>query len=441
MAAKKNGSGIREVAPGKLRVTMYDPRVKGKTRHLATITYPPQAQTDANWYRTKRAAYRAAEDLKREEEKRRDLEAKGAGPGETIEQFATRWPTDYPRPQETTNRHNAERVKALIADFGNRPLRDGIKPIEARAWIFGGIVPDEIRAVAKGWQGAISRPGGEVEAKSRRSHHLAVRAMFNDALRTGLTNSNPFASLNVPEAQGRRGSAITILTEAELALLLETIEEVLGDYGIHFAALIKTLAWTGMRPGEAWALMIEKTSTYNYVDFDQGELHIRWQIDRYGKRRHPKWDKKGKGRVVYLLPPARAALEQAIEERPNGEVFYTTRGKPMTNGTAGYYWSKVRPVFWAKLPDERRSKLSEKQGGPEPGKIAIDFDIYECRHFFGTQLGTVMEMPAPYVANQLGHVDGGALAMERYIHPRQDDVKQAMMRKYEEAERRKAVGE
>ena len=435
---KKNGTGIRETAPGKFVATMYDPRVKGKTRHIGTFTAPPQPNPK---YRTRRAAEKAAKEAKDEAERQRDRQLKGEGPGETIEQFAKRWVRDYPRPAETTNRHNAERTTALIRDFGKRPLREGITSQEARAWVLGGIVPEDVREAARDWHGAIKRPDGDIEVPNHRSHHLAVRAMFNDALRDELTDRNPFAAMNVPESPGRRGTSITILSDPELALLVQTCEDVLGDYGVHFGALVEALAWTGMRPGEAWALHIEPTSTYNWVDWDADELHVRWQIDRYGKRRHTKWDKKGKGRTVFLLPPAREAIKRAIEDRPNGEVFYATRGGPLNNGSAGYYWSKVRTVFWERLPEERRSSRRESdEEGAEPGKIAIDFDLYEMRHHFGTKLAE-MGMTAPEIADQLGHKDGGALAMERYIHPRKEAVKRSMRERYAEYERKKAIGE
>jgi integrase len=271
---------------------MYDPRAKGKTKHIGTFTAPPQPNPQ---YRTRTLAKRAAEDAKARgrETARPAAERRGSRGDDRI--LCKALDDDYPRPQETTNRHNEERVRILVKDFGDRPLRGGISPQEARAWIFGGIVPEEIREAARHWDGAITRPGGDVEVKSRKGHHLAVRAMFNDAVRTQLADNNPFASLNVPEAEGRRGSAITVLTEAELAVLIETARDVLGDYGVHFAALIETLAWTGMRPGEAWALEIEpKPATNNWIDWDAGELHIRWQIDRFGKRRHPKWDRRAR---------------------------------------------------------------------------------------------------------------------------------------------------
>jgi integrase len=434
---KTNGNGIREPQPGKFLATMYDPRVKGKTRHIGTFTAPPQPDPQ---YRTRRLAEKAAKQAKQEAEELRDLQMKGGAKTPTVASFAGRWCSeDYRRPAETTNRHNAERVKALVKDFGERPLH-GITPQEARLWVHGGIAPEEIRHIAQQWDGSTTDADGDVHVKEHKGNHLAVRAMFNDAIQTGppvwVGGPNPFSSLKVPEAEGRRGDNITVLDEAELALLVSTIHDVLGDYGHHFGALVETLAWTGLRPGEAWALQVDAHPRVdNWVDWQAGELHVTFQIDRFGKRRHTKWDKKGKGRTVFLLPEARSALERAIDGRPNGEVFYTTRGLAMSNGTAGYYWGKVRSAFWAKLPEERRSATSEKQGGPEPGKIAIDFDLYEMRHFFGTTLAE-MGMPAPEIADQMGHKDGGALAMERYIHPRKDAVKRSMLERHAEWRRR-----
>lgn len=431
------GNGIREIAPGKYVATMYDPRVKGNTRHVGTFTAPPQPNPR---YKTRRLAEKAAKKAKDEAEQLRDRQLKASSKGETIESFTKRWARDYPRPAETTNRHNEERVRALAADFGDRPLDGGIRSIEARAWIFGGIVPEEVRPAARKWAKAKTLPDGDVEVPNHKGHHLAVRAMFNDAVRDGLAGTNPFSSLKVPEAEGRRGKAITVLTEAELALLVETAHEVLGDFGIHFGALIETLAWTGMRPGEAWACEIDPKPMANYPDFAAGELHVKFQLDRFNKRRAPKWDKKGVGRVVYLLPPATAALQRAIEDRPAGEVFYTTRGHRMTNRTVGYYWDQTRTAFYEKLDRDRRSKIREKDGGPEPGTIAVDFDLYELRHFFGTQLAE-MGLTPPEIADQMGHRDGGEMAMQRYIHPRKESVKRAMLDRFAEHQRRRAIGE
>lgn len=436
MPAKRNGSGIRETAPGKYVATMYDPRVKGNTKHIGVFTAPPQPNPK---YPNRRLAERAAKEAKLDAERLRDLELKAPGKRlETIAEFAERWPRDYTdRRSENTLIHNAERIRALVKDFGDRPLWDGIETVEARAWVFGGIVPRDLREVARKWDRAKVVADGDVEIPDHRGNHLAVRAMFNDALKTRLTNDNPFSSLNVPEKPGRRGKHITVITAAELALLVQVCHDVLGEYGIHFGALVGCAAWTGGRPGEMWATEIEHKTTRNWVDFQTGEFRIDWQIGQDGKRRRPKW---GSARTVFLLPPAATAFRVATEERPNGPMFYTARGQPMSAQHIAHYWRQVRTAFWKELPADRRSKLAVRDGGPEAGRIPVDMAFYELRHFFGTQLAE-MGLTPPEIADQMGHKDGGALAMARYIHPRSESVKRSMHERFAEYERRQAVGE
>jgi hypothetical protein len=138
-----------------------------------------------------------------------------------------------------------------------------------------------------------------------------------------------------------------------------------------------------MRPGEAWALDIDANrSTKNWIDWEAGELHVKWQIDRFGKRRPPNGTSKGKGRTIYLLPPATAAMRRAIEDRPNGEVFYTIRGLPMTTARRATTGARSALLLGQAA---RRTPLEEvrEAGWAEPGKIAVDFDLYELRHFLG----------------------------------------------------------
>jgi integrase len=433
--AKKNGSGIRETSPGKFTVTMYDPRVKGKTRHVGTFTFPPQPKRPTNHFSTRKQAQKAAEKAKKEAEIQRDREMKG-GEGETIEQFANRWTRDFTRRRSTsTLEHNRERIRALVKDFGDRPLFDGITKKEARAWIMGGIVPHDIRDSALGWDGSKRLPDGDVEVPEHTGNHLAVRAMFNDALGDDLTRFNPFASLNVPEKQGRRDEAITILTVDEVDHLCQVARDLLGEYGTHYAALIRTAAWTGLRPGELWALDIDDKPGMNFADFANDELRVDWQFTKSGQHGRPKWKSM---RIVDLLPPASTALKVAIGDRPAGELFVTTRGLRMLNMHNSFYWNRVRTAFWADLPKERRSRQLSKDGGPEAGKIPADFDFYELRHFYGTQLAE-MGMTAEQIAKLMGHKDGGALAQRRYIHPRREHIKKSSAELYAEWEARRAA--
>jgi hypothetical protein len=420
----KAGNGIRERSPGKYVATMYDPRVKGKTAHVGTFT--------AEQYGSRAAARKAAEDAKKEAERQRDLQLKSPVGGETIGSFAERWPRDYTEKRdEPTQRHNMERVKALIRDFGDRPLRGGISGVEARAWAQGGIVPVEIRDVARRWYHAEVLPDGDVKIPGHMGNVTAVRAMFNDAGATWPGEIvNPFAKLGLSKSRGR--SDIVVINEAELALLVETAFEIHGGaYGEHFGALIESAAWDGLRPGEQWAIDLSGRSRVNLLDFEKGEINVKWQIDtKTRKTRRPKW---GSVRTVFMLPPAEAALRRAIDCLPeharDGALWRTKRDmSPMTARTLGYYWSPVRAAFWQKLPEWRREE------------IPSHFDFYELRHFFGTQLAE-MNMHPTEIADQMGHKDGGKLAMERYIHPRKEQVQRSMLERFAEYERRKAIGQ
>jgi hypothetical protein len=194
---KSRNGGIYENAPGKLTVTMYDRNAKGKKRHVGTVYYPPQERRPHNWYPTKAKAERAARKMKDEAEEQRDRERLGSA-AETIRSFATRWPQNYTKRRSVrTLNHNSERIQALVRDFGERPLRDGISKVEARAW--AKVLPD-----------------GDVEVPTHRATTLRCGRCSTTRSAHACCVNNPFASLNVPEARAPR-SAITVLTESELA--------------------------------------------------------------------------------------------------------------------------------------------------------------------------------------------------------------------------------
>jgi hypothetical protein len=87
--------------------------VKGEQRWLGTF----ERKADA----------RQAEDVERSKL------AKGLWSLETCDSFALRWVADYPRPKDTSNRYNEERVRQFAIDFMDLPLRDMDRPT-ARRW-------------------------------------------------------------------------------------------------------------------------------------------------------------------------------------------------------------------------------------------------------------------------------------------------------------------
>jgi hypothetical protein len=139
---------------------------------------------------------------------------------ETCDSFATRWTVDYPRPAAATRRTHKYALRAFIRDFAGVRLSDVDRPT-ARAW-------------------ALRQPKGNV---------YVVRAMFGDAVRDGLAQSNPFSNLRLAQSRGRRD--LVTLTEAELHDLAECALPVHGHYGPTFRAMILFAAYVGIRPGSS----------------------------------------------------------------------------------------------------------------------------------------------------------------------------------------------
>lgn len=332
---------------------------------------------------------------------------------ETCDSFAKRWPRDYVANRgESTTSHYTQRLKVFIHDFKGVPLGQ-VPRAMARLWINGGAAPASVRDVAKGWKGA-KVVDGEVMVPDHKGHHSTVRAMFNDAIDDELVQRNPFAALGVEQARGR--SDIILITEDELDALVDTAVEVWGDFGREmFGPMISTAAGTGMRPGELYALR------WDWIDLEAEEIHVKRQfVSKTGKEDLPGRQVR-RQRTVALLPFVRAALAVIPKQEGDDHVFHIPRGGTFSQRALHYYWDPVRKAFWGQLSRERRND------------IPIDFDFYELRHYAGTYLANLGVSPYD-ISDMLGHADGGALAMARYIHTRSEDSRDRIKRAVREAQ-------
>jgi integrase len=272
---------------------------------------------------------------------------------ETCDQFAERWTHDYPRPRASTNQHNAERVKRFAADF------QGVRLTEVD------------RPTARGW------------ALKNRSNLPAVRAMFADALRDGLTDVNPFAELRLAGSKGRKD--IVALTEPELHeladLALDDRMELGADYGREYRAMVMFSGYVGLRPGELFALRREDV---------EGQLcRIERSLSRTGEVGPTK---TGEARIVTVPPPAQDALLE-VPPHPSGLLFTSPADRMWTQPSHHRYWTRLRLIA---------------------GRSGWDF--YALRHTAATLL--LERGVTPWdVAIQLGHTDGGQLVMQLYGHP------------------------
>jgi integrase len=314
---------------GRWAVQAYDPAL-GRARQIGT-------------YPTRKEAKAAEADA---------LARSTAGGRETVQSFAARWLQVFPRPKASTNLHNAERTRRFVAQHGRRRI-DSITVQEARTW-----------------------------AVEHRAELPALRAMFSDARKLGLVTVNPFSGLGLEKAK-RRGVAPDWLTVADVDRLAETARTAHGEYGPIMAAIVTFAAYTGVRPGELYAL--------EWPDLTATAIHVRRAAD--SKTRTITTPKNGRSREIVYPARAREAVDAMPRFHGQDRVFVAPRGGALWAPHFNWLWNPVRAAF----------------GRP---KMAF----YELRHFTATHLLNLGLAPWE-VAVQLGHTDNGALVMDTYGHP------------------------
>lgn len=279
--------------------------------------------------------------------------------GDTIEAYAWEWLEGHCADKElATRRQYEESVKAFTERFGSIPMREFTREM-ARRWAL------------------------EVSL-TRRS---PIRTMFGVAEQDGVVDRNPFSNLRIKQSRGRKDT-IPFRTDdpeervARLDHVVNTATRIHGDY--RFDSMILFAAYTGMRPGEMFAL------EWDDIDAERHIVHVTKALDRAG---HVKLPKNNQERTIVLPPRAAEAVERIHPLKDNPKVFLTKRGKPFRQPPLSLYWSPVRAAAGF------------------PGK-----EFYELRHFCATHL-LEQGLSAGDVALQLGHTDGGALVLSTYGHP------------------------
>lgn len=296
----------------------------------------------------------------REQAEQAEREASGT-PRETgsVDQWGRVWLADYSRPAPATRRTYRYAVDQITAKLGARHLDSISRP--------------EARRLAAGWPRNTSR---------------VARAMWGDAVRDGVCNTNPWTNLRLETPKGRKD--IEALTEQEihgLAAIARNVHRF--DYADEAAAIILTLGFVGLRPGELCAA--------RHADYNPGarELTIRASVDASGVEKTPK---NGLARIVTVPPPASAALDR-LPNPLDGYLVHTIHGRRFTKGTLHYFWRPIAAAW-------------REQGGRP-------ITLYHLRHACATLLLERGSTPAD-VAVQLGHTDGGRLVQVLYGHPAED---------------------
>lgn len=335
---------------GKHIVQVYD-RGLGRMRQVGT-------------YPTQRAAKKA------------EAEAKAAThvPNhESVAEWRDRWLILFPRPKESSTRVLKEKTKAFSAKHGRLPL-NGVTKAMAREW-------------------AIQHP----------SHTPGLRAMWNDARRVDLVDTNPFERLGLA-GPGKRHLDPDWLTLEQVHDLADTGLRVHGSWGPVMRAMVLFAAYTGVRFGELVAL--------EWPDLGADTVTVRRQAD--SKAKITTSPKSGKARIIAYPSAAREAVERMPVMAEQVTVFAAPRGGRLWQPNFSVYWKATRAAF----------------GRP-------DMKWHELRHLCATHL-LALGLAPHEVAAQLGHQDGGALVMSTYGHPSEKAARARVLQAFDGVDELKA---
>ncbi|MER8838459.1 site-specific integrase [Mesorhizobium sp. M0913] len=191
----------------------------------------------------------------------------------------------------------------------------------------------------------------------------SLGAIFVEARRRGLVNTNPVADAKIKVGDRRKSKRPDIPTKAELRAIISAAQ------GKH-RALIVTALFSGLRASELRGLR------WNCVDLKGGVLSVKGRVDAWGEFGLPKTS--AGERDVPLAPMAVTALKQqrlAVASGPDGLVFPSDEGTPLDHkNILNRVWTPL--LIAAGLVKFHRTKRDE-DGNPVPiGK----YNFHALRH-------------------------------------------------------------
>jgi integrase len=202
-----------------------------------------------------------------------------------------------------------------------------------------------------------------------------LRAIFDEAIRTGARFNNPAAALSRMKVRQKR---LELPSREEFLKFVEEIRSAGARQSKDCANLVCFLAYSGLRIGEA------KHVTWADANFERHQLHVRGDPETATKN--------GETRYVPMIPELAHVLIEMRADRPN---------EPAT--------AAVMRVF--------ECQNSMTHAAAKIGMKRITH--HDLRHLFAT-ICIESGVDIPTVSRWLGHKDGGALCMKTYGHLRQD---------------------
>jgi integrase len=248
------------------------------------------------------------------------------------------------------------------------------------------------------------RPGG-LSARTVRNIHKTVHKMLRQAVRWRLLTINPAADLELPPVVEPQ---MVTLDHQQARRLLEAAAS--PQRAGWWAPLVLLAVATGARRGELLALR------WSDIDLDAGTVAISRSLRRGEAGLRYKDPKTRAGlRTVGLGPSTVAALRRLRAEQAERRLAFGTAYHAADDLVIGKVdGAPLRPDH---VSSEFR-RLAEAAGLPS------EVHLHTLRHSAASFLAAA-GVPASDIAAQLGHADGGSLALRVYVHPLEEGKRRA----------------
>jgi integrase len=245
------------------------------------------------------------------------------------------------------------------------------------------------------------KPGG-LKPRTVGHVHRALHRMLKQAVRWRLIALNPASDLELPAVAAE---PMVTLTQQQARRLLEAARPRRWPYVFVLLGVA-----TGARPGELMALR------WSDIDLDQGTVRIGRSRRIVKRRMQVKGPKTEAGyRTVVVGPVTIAELRRLRAERVRQRLALGRR----------YYRGEAlvicKPDGRPYRPDSASTMFRsfvDRLGLPK------SVHVHTLRHSAASFLAAE-GVPPSDIAAQLGHADGGALALKVYVHPMAEGLARA----------------
>ena len=300
------------------------------------------------------------DDCLRQREEFKEQEKRGRVASYFVRECAENWlqrnyPNANPRTFETIGRH----VKILSNAIGELPVSD--------------VKPSDIKEIYSTHYKALSNE----YIKQAKQVFCNV---FDSAVADGLIRSNPARDRSAKPHKGTEGGHRAITEQEREWILTKAV-----NHRCH--ALAMTMLYTGIRPQEAKAFLIERdvdfknntVTVHQTAHADPENIHKYVFTDR-GKTRKA-------NRTIPLLPPLKAALEGRT-----GPLIATKKGEPVTRSVWFASWRSYRNQIEKEINGCQRRWYGKTRehldllaaGKPLPPWVSFTVTPYDLRHSFAT---------------------------------------------------------